>query len=521
MADLAMLASDPAYQTAVDRIWTSAIQRKHYVTGGVGASHRGEAFAGDYDLRNNGYCESCAACGMTFWADRMHRHHRDAHYVDVQERALYNAILGAIELSGENFFYQNPLASERARYPWHGCPCCVGNIPRALIAIKDLTYSLSPKHDALYVNHFVDSEGTIADVAGARLRIVQRTQYPWQGEVGIELHPEKRVGFSLGIRIPDRTESEIYTAKPDLSGEYSIRVNGAATDAELVGGYAVLSRTWQPGDRVELVLPLDVQRVYADRRVTADRGRVALQRGPIVYNIEDVDNQGRVRTLVLKPDALLRASFRDDLLGGIMAIEGKAVADGKEIDLVAVPNFVRLNRGAWSQVWIVEDPAEIIEERASDDGSPERKVKAIARPDLDPRTVDKVVVADSASEKAHNQKGAHSSAGNFRNRWWRHATGGGWFGYELTVDPVKPNSLLITYWGSDSGNRRFSVLVDGRAIAEQTLNHNRPGEFFDVEYAIPTELTRGKRKVTVRFAAHPGATAGGIFDLRVRRDGDE
>ena len=137
MADIALLTGSVAYQQAVDRIWANAIHKKHYLTGGVGASHKGEAFAGDFELPNEGYCESCASCGLSFWSDRMHRHYQDAHYRDVQERVLYNNILGSIELSGENFYYQNPLDSDKARYPWHHCPCCVGNIPRALLAIKD------------------------------------------------------------------------------------------------------------------------------------------------------------------------------------------------------------------------------------------------------------------------------------------------------------------------------------------------------------------------------------------------
>ena len=159
MTDMALLMGDEAYHNAVDKIWANAIHRKHYLTGGVGASHRGEAFSQDFDLRNDGYCESCAGCGLSFWSDRMHRLHQDAHYRDVQERVLYNNLLGSVELSGQNFFYQNPLASDKPRYPWHGCPCCVGNIPRALIAIKDLMYSTNAARDTLYLSHFVDSAG--------------------------------------------------------------------------------------------------------------------------------------------------------------------------------------------------------------------------------------------------------------------------------------------------------------------------------------------------------------------------
>jgi len=360
MADLAMLARADDYLAAVDRIWANAVDRKHYITGGVGASHRGEAFSEDFDLHNDGYCESCAGCGMTFWADRMHRIHRDARHIDVQERTLYNNVLGAIELSGENFFYQNPLGSDKSRHAWHGCPCCVGNIPRALLALKDLMYALDREKDTLYVSHFVASEGTIAKIGGTSLRISQETGYPWSGDVKIGLAPEKEVRFTLKIRIPDRTESDLYRTTPKLDGKFTIRVNGTAQSPPLVGGYVSLDRSWRRGDVVELTLPMDVQRVHCDDRVSANRGRVALIRGPITYNVENVDHDRDVRDLVLPPGAPLKAAWKPALLGGVIAIEGQAVvqteAGPQPTKLIAVPNYVRLNRGGWSQVWITEDP---------------------------------------------------------------------------------------------------------------------------------------------------------------------
>jgi DUF1680 family protein len=502
IADLAMLTGDAAYRKAVDRIWDSAVGRKLYVTGGVGASHRGEAFDADYELRNNGYCESCAGCGQSFWADRMHRMHHDGHYVDVQERVLYNNVLGAIELSGVNFFYQNPLASGRGRYPWHGCPCCVGNIPRALLGIKDVTYSLDAAGRTLLVNHYVAGEGTIDRVAGTSLRIEQRTEYPWEGDVALILTPGAAKAFTLRLRIPDRAGGALYTARPDVKGQFTLKVNGKAVPGKPVGGYVGIERTWQAGDRVDLALPMPVQRVYADQRVAADRGRVALQRGPIVYNIESVDHDRDVRGIVLGPDAKLEPVRRKDLLGGVTAV----ACD--EAKLLAIPNYARLNRGGWSQVWVAEKLS-----------ASEKVALALAarRAELlDKRTVDKVVIGDKTSEAKHGLKGERTGSGVFSDRPWRDA-GGGWFSYDLATDPTAGNVLHCTYWGSDVGNRRFGILVDGKKIATQTLDNTRPGEFFDVEYAIGPELTRGRKKVTVRFQADPGATAGGIFDLRVLR----
>lgn len=504
MTDMALLQGSEPYRQAADAIWENAIQRKHYLTGGVGASHNGEAFDADYLLPNDGYCESCAGCGLSFWADRMHRLHGDAHYRDVQERVLYNNILGAIELSGENFFYQNPLTAQNTRYPWHGCPCCVGNIPRALLGIKDLIYSLDASREQLYLSHFVDSEATLPNVGGAALRIRQATDYPWSGEVAITLEPEKPAAFTLRIRIPDRTESDLYSAEPDLAGRFMLRINGEARSANVERGYAVLERTWKAGDRVELSLPMDVQRVRCDERVLANRGRVALQRGPVTYNVEDVDHPVLVESLVLPGERELETVWKPDLLDGVMAIE----SDG----LLAVPNFVRLNRGGGTQVWIIEDPDKIVREMFP----PPAGLPGFA--EIEERTVDIVAIGDSESEREHALKGERTSAGRAFGHRWRHA-GDGWFSYRMEVDGKGPHSVFISYWGSDAGNRRFRILVDGEEVGRQELANNRPGKFFGVEYPIPAGLTRGKPAVTVRIQAEPGATAGGIFDLRILKSG--
>lgn len=359
IADLAMLTGDKAFASAVDRIWNSAVNRRIYVTGGVGSTRHGEAFGEDYQLPNeSAYCESCAGCGLSFWADRMNRMHHDAASADLQELVLYNNILGAIELSGRNFFYQNPLASGHGRHPWHGCPCCVGNIPRALIAVKDLMYSLNQKRDVLYVNHFVAGRGTIDRVAGTNLTIRQETEYPWNGKVTLTLDPRIPTSFTVKVRIPSRAASALYTPTP-VPGKVELRVNGDMAATNIADGYASLSRKWKPGDRIELSLPMPIQRLHADQRVECDRGRVALRRGPIVYNIEDIDLGCDVRSIFLPKESELTAEWKPDLLGGVTVLEAQAkrmTPDGAEpLSLVAVPNYARLNRGGWSQVWIAEN----------------------------------------------------------------------------------------------------------------------------------------------------------------------
>lgn len=346
MADMALLQGDSAYREAVDAIWANAIHKKHYLTGGVGARHKGEAFGGDYELPNDGYCESCAGCGLSFWSERMGRLHADAHYADVQERVLYNNVLGAVELSGTNFFYQNPPASGAPRHPWHACPCCVGNVPRTLLALKDMMYAVSAARDTLHVNHYAESEGVVPAVAGGAVRVRQETRYPWDGEVRFTLAPEKPADFTLALRIPDRAESALYRVEPDLGGAFLVSVNGKVCSVPSVKGYARVRRVWQAGDRVTLLLPLPVQRVRCDERVAANRGRVAVQRGPVVFSFEDADHAWPVKDGTLARDAGLKAVWRDDMLGGTMTVEGGG--------WIGVPNYARLNRGGWSQVWLLE-----------------------------------------------------------------------------------------------------------------------------------------------------------------------
>ena len=349
MSALDLCLGDTALGAAADRLFDSAINRKGYITGGVGASWRGEAFAGDFSLANNGYCESCASCGMSFWATEQHRRHATTWSVDVQERLMYNNLLGAIAENGRNFYYQNPLDSDKSRYPWHVCPCCVGNIPRTLLAIKNLAYTLAADGRTLYADHFLTMEGSLGKVAGTSLSISQRTEYPWTGKVAFTLSPASPTAFTFALRVPNRTESALYTAVPDVNGRFSVTVNGEKAAAEYACGYARVSRTWKAGDVVELEFPMPVQRVRCDKRVAANKGLVAFQRGPVVYNFEQKDQPASLDLTFADTGVSFTPFWMPDLCDGLFAIKGSNGA-------VAVPNYARLNRGGGrSCVWIPED----------------------------------------------------------------------------------------------------------------------------------------------------------------------
>jgi DUF1680 family protein len=311
----------------------------------VGSGATSEGFGKDFSLPNaQAYCESCADCGALFFEHRLNLTYQNAHYADLCEETLYNAILGSLDLAGRNFTYTNPLDSRNARYGWHACPCCVGNIARTLLQLPTWMYAKGP--ESLSVNLFAGSTVRVGDVAGTNVEVIQATDYPWGGRVAITLNPSAAREFTLKIRVPSRKTSNLYVATPECEGLTSLAVNGNAVEPKIDNGYVVLTRTWKPGDRIDLELPLKVQRVKASDQLVADRGRVALRYGPLIYNIESVDQDVEE---VLSPSSPLSAQWEPDLLGGVMVIRG-TFANGAS--LTAIPNYARSNRGGRSLVWL-------------------------------------------------------------------------------------------------------------------------------------------------------------------------
>lgn len=347
MADIAMETGDVDYQSAAMSIWDNIVNKKYYVTGGVGSGETTEGFGKNYSLPNNAYCESCSGSGELFFQHKMNMTYHDAKYADLYEETIYNAILGDIDIEGQNFTYTNPLDSSHARYKWHVCPCCVGNIPRTLLMLP--TWMYVKGEDGLYVNLFVGSSVRVGNVAGTDVELVQKTDYPWSGEVKITVNPAQSTRFALRIRQPDRQVSGLYTSTPAVSGLTRISLNGQPVTPKTEKGYAVITRKWKAGDTIELVMPMKIQRVKADPRVAADVGKVALRYGPLVYNIESADQD---ITQMLKPDAALTTEWKPDLLCGITVIKG-SFANGAP--LTAIPNYARNNRAGRSIVWIKDN----------------------------------------------------------------------------------------------------------------------------------------------------------------------
>lgn len=307
MADYASIARDSAYIAALDRLWDDVVGTKMYLTGGIGSSRKNEGFTDDYDLPNEeAYCETCASVGMVFWNQRMNMLKGDSRYADVLERSMYNGALAGTALSGDRFFYVNPLASSGVhhRKEWYGTACCPSQISRFLPSIGNYVYATSG--DALWVNLFVGSE-TEVPVAGTNVRVSQETRYPWKGGVKINIDLDKAKEFTLKLRLPGWCK------------DYVVKLNGEQLSVGMDLGYIAVKRKWEKGDVVEYDMAMPVEVVAADPQVKANVGRRAVQRGPIVYCAEETDNPDW-ESVALSPAAKFTAVFEKQTLGGVETI---------------------------------------------------------------------------------------------------------------------------------------------------------------------------------------------------------
>ncbi len=315
MADVAAETGDESLLAACERLWDNLTRRKLYLTGGIGAEHRAENFGKEFQLPNDSaYAETCAAIGLIFFAHRMLQITADSRYADVIERALYNNVLAGIDLAGTRFFYVNPLESDGThhRQDFFSCACCPPNVLRLLASLGDYVASTAP--DTLYIHQY--SAGTIrVEVNGKPVTLQVKTRYPWDGEIDITLDMPHPAEFVVCLRLPD------WCPAPNLA------VNGVSVGAPVHNGYACLRREWKPGNQIDLSLPMPVQRVAADPRVAADAGRIALQRGPLVYCLEGTDHGATPVSSITVPDhARLDAAWMPNLLGGVMVVEGEGLA---------------------------------------------------------------------------------------------------------------------------------------------------------------------------------------------------
>jgi uncharacterized protein len=355
VADVAALTGNSAYISAIDRLWDNVVSKKIHLTGGIGALPDGEAFGANYDLPNaSAYLETCAAIANALWNERMFLLHGDAKYLDVLERVIYNGFLSGVSLTGDRFFYPNPLESDGKgkfnmgaceRAPWFGCSCCPVNDVRFIPEIASFIYAT--RGNELFVNLFIGGSAKL-DLQGTPVELKMTTRYPREGRVSVAINAAKPTRFTLNLRVPGWARnqpfpSDLYRYDDGLNFKLKLAVNAQTVPIELTNGFAQLTRTWNPGDVVSLVLPMGVRRVVANPAVAADRGRVALERGPLVYCAEGADNGGKVLDKVLSGKLHFQSDWRPELLGGVTVIR-IVMPQGKDA-LNLIPYYAWCHRG--------------------------------------------------------------------------------------------------------------------------------------------------------------------------------
>ncbi len=354
MADVAALTGEQAYIDAIDRLWENVVGKKLYITGGLGARHHGEAFGDNYELPNaTAYNETCAAIANIFWNQRMFQLHGDAKYIDVLERSLYNGFLPGVAFSGDKFFYVNPLAfdgeyrfnrdNSNERLGWFNCSCCPTNVVRVFPSLGGYIYAQS--ESSLYVNLFVNSQSRVM-LADTTVKIAQQSNYPWDGDITVTVQPEQAATFALHLRVPGWAQgkplpSDLYAYLSNSTEPILITVNGNPIPVIVDKGYATIKRQWQAGDVVKLQLPMTVQRVVSHVAVEEDRGKVAIERGPLVYCAEAIDNSGAIKEATLADDAQCTMAAESSLLQGIHTIQ----VNHPRAKMLLIPYYAWAHRG--------------------------------------------------------------------------------------------------------------------------------------------------------------------------------
>lgn len=511
MADVAALTGNRDYIKAIDAIWHDIVDTKLYVTGGIGAAGGHEGFGEPYDLPNlTAYCETCASIANVLWNHRMFLMHKDAQYMDVLERTLYNAALCGISFSGDRFFYPNPLESmgQHARSPWFGCACCPSNVARFIPSVPGFAYA----HDEtnIYVNLYVGGTAEM-EMKSNKVRLIQETQYPFQGKVNLRVKPDKNTPFALHLRIPGWARNQpvpgdLYRFKDDRDDTIALKINDQKIPLEITKGYAQIERTWKKGDRIELVLPMPVRRVIAHPNVKADQGRVALQRGPIMFCLEAPDNNGKVLNLAITDDTVLNAEYRPDLLQGVMVITGKAqqgkrtldgkVVPHKEKPFTAIPYYAWAHRGRGQMtVWPARTPEMARPEPADTLTYRSKTTASFVHVSLD-AIKDQNLPANSADPSM------------LQLDFWPHKNTTEWVKFEWP-EPHWIASVQV-YWFDDTGRGACRVPQSWRV-----LYRDAQGKFQPVanpsEYAVKKDTLN-----TVRFKPVP--TDGIKLEIQLQKD---
>lgn len=450
MADVAALTGDKAYINAIDKIWENIVTKKLYLTGGIGATSNGEAFGKNYELPNmSAYCETCAAIGNVYLNYRLFLLHGDAKYYDVLERTLYNGLISGVSLDGGGFFYPNPLESigQHQRQPWFGCACCPSNICRFIPSVPGYIYAIH--NSDVYVNLFMSDHANLT-VDNKAVSLEQSTNYPWNGDVSIAVNPKNKQNFNLKIRIPGWVRGQVvpgnlYSYSDRKSLSYSVKVNGQPATSTIEKGYFSINRIWKKGDKVEIHFDMEPRTVKAHPLVEADRGKVAVERGPIVYCAEWPDNDFSVLNTILGKKPTFTVEQKPDLLKGITELKTDAQIlsynqqgsiDVKNVKLTLIPYYAWAHRGSGEMaVWL---PNELSASRPLSQPTAASESKV----DASHRVKAIAAINDGLTPKDENDRSIPYY------HWWPKAGTTEWISYTFTSEKTIDHSTV--YWFDDA-----------------------------------------------------------------------
>lgn len=375
MADVAVLTDDKDFLNAIDKIWNNVVQKKIYVQGGVGAVGDGERFGGNYELPNaTAYNETCAAIANVYWNQRMFQLHGESKYIDILEKSLYNGLLSGVGMDGKSFFYTNAMEIKRhfkhgdmeaERAGWFTCSCCPTNVTRLIPSIPGYMYAL--KENNVYINLFATSTSTIT-LNSKKVTITQQNNYPWEGNLLFTVDPASATAFTIRIRIPGWAQgqampSDLYAFEDTTTKKIVININGKPTEYTMENGYAVITKTWKKGDQIRLTLPMTVEKIISNEKVVNNKGKVALQFGPLIYCFESPDNSGTASNLIVPENTSFTPTYQSTLLNGVMTLQGNGLAvivdpdkntvTTKAQTITAIPYYSWAHRGKGEMaVWV-------------------------------------------------------------------------------------------------------------------------------------------------------------------------
>ncbi len=522
MADVAALTGDRQYIEAIDRIWENVTRKKLYLNGGIGATGSGEAFGGNYELPNmSAYNETCASIGNVYWNHRLFLLHGDAKYIDVMERTLYNGLIAGISMDGKFFFYPNPLESvgQHVRSPWFGCACCPGNVTRFMASVPGYIYTV--KDDNIYVNLYAGNSAEI-NMNGEKVNIIQDTRYPWDGGIKVTIEPENNGrSFTINLRIPGWARNkpvpgDLYRYADESKEEVTLKLNSERQELKIKNGYARITRKWNKGDIVDFNLPMPVRCVLANEKVDADKGRIALERGPLVFCVEWPDvKDGHVRNILFEKNSNLTTEFRKDLLNGVQVINGKGKGykygkDGKSIkkeekEFTAIPYYAWAHRGKGEMtVWLARE---------------ESAVSLLHGPTI--ASTSRVTVSSGKNPEAVNDQLEPENSNDHSVpffHWWPNKGTEEWVQYDF--EKPEEVSTVEVYWFDDTGRGEcripefWKILYKAGTEWKPVYTVDKYGVEKDKYIKVVFETVRtGSIKLEIQSRKD---FAGGIHELKVK-----